>query len=88
MVCVGVGGVEGGRRSGRCRRSSRRGGLWVLLVEVGGKGLGAEIGRGKYPTSISTNVVASRTFEPFVPPWGFAAFSSVFLSYHISISQI
>jgi hypothetical protein len=36
-------------------------------------------GRGRwegYPTSMRTNVSASRTLLPFVPPWGFDAFSS------------
>ena len=35
--------------------------------------------RETYPTSMRTNVVFSRTLDPFVPPWGFDAFSSVFV---------
>ncbi len=36
-----------------------------------------EEGEEEYPTSISTNVVASRTFEPLLPLWGFTAFLSI-----------
>jgi hypothetical protein len=50
-------------------------GVWLVVVlrlEEEERGHGGDA----YPTSIRTKVSASRTLLPFVPPWGFDAFSS------------
>ena len=85
--CVGVGGVEGGRRSGRCRRSSRRGGLWVLLVDFGRKGVGAEIGRESTQRQLARKSLlpglSSRSFRR----GDLLRFHLLLISFHIQVTK-